>query len=249
MRASSAAVSRICDSSAASTSSSVTLLVYLAKYGAYSAGSGRPTFVIKRIIIVLALALVAKQNARSPLTYGERPRASGGRARPAAFVFAPIAVRARCAHTAGGNQRCGPGPPAGGAPVISRASAECALPQRRFDRGVERRVRAHQRADAAPDDLALAVDQHRRRQHRRLQQVRDLAARVERDRIADGLILHERLHRRGALLVDADADDFEAARRVLRVHLLELRDLEAAGAAPGCPEVEEDDVLAARGGE
>jgi multidrug efflux pump subunit AcrA (membrane-fusion protein) len=57
---------------------------------------------------------IAKQNAFTRPTDETDREASGGPARPAAFVFARIAFQARGARSASGNQRCRPCRPAGG---------------------------------------------------------------------------------------------------------------------------------------
>ena len=55
---------------------------------------------------------------------------------------------------------------------------------------------------------------------------------------------HERLHSFPALIVHGNSQDFEAPILVLALHLHEPGDLDLAGSAPGCPEIQQHHLTA-----
>src|SRR5579862_6554742 len=94
------------------------------------------------------------------------------------------------------------------------------------------------------DEAAIRADQHAVGEH--AARVSEAQARVvavfvrEQDRVAHGAVLEEILH--GLRVVDRDADDLEAARPESGARRVEQRHLLAAGAAPACPEIDENEL-------
>src|SRR5689334_11535532 len=63
---------------------------------------------------------------------------------------------------------------------------------------------------------------------------------ADNDAVIDAELGHERLDHLPAFVIHGDADDFKAAVAELALKLLQPRNLDLAGPAPGGPEVEQD---------
>ena len=92
-----------------------------------------------------------------------------------------------------------------------------------------------------------AVDDGVGRPERDIPRARALAARVDRERIVDARLVGRLLHAVPAAVRVVDAEESEALRAEVADHLDVLRDRLHARAAPGGPEVDDDDAALERG--
>src|SRR5262249_40298126 len=93
------------------------------------------------------------------------------------------------------------------------------------------------------DDVAFVIDEEARRKAARAECTHHRAALVEADReILVALLAPERPHLLHAAEIDRDGHDLELVAAQLGLELVERRQLDDAGRAPGGPEIDDHDL-------